>query len=83
MGSPRRKGLTLLWPTMPMQASGRRHAEGVASLHIAQIAGFFPAFVTPYDPSEHPLMVDQGAAHLLGFFPVGMVRRHLAARFAG
>jgi hypothetical protein len=44
------------------------------------IAGFIPGLVTPHDPVEHALTVDEGAGDLFGLFPINMLHNlvHLA-----
>lgn len=40
---------------------------------IVGIAGFIPALVTPHDPVEHSLAIEQGAGNLFGLFPVNIL----------
>ncbi|MEX0618688.1 MAG: DUF4383 domain-containing protein, partial [Pseudohongiellaceae bacterium] len=53
---------------------------GIVFLVIG-IAGFIPAFVTPYNPADPNLAVTAGAGYLFGIFPVNLLHNLTHAAF--
>jgi hypothetical protein len=53
---------------------------GIVFLLIG-LAGFFPAFVTPMTPADPGLMLNAGAGHLFGLFPVNLLHNLVHVAF--
>lgn len=48
---------------------------------LVGIAGFIPAFVAPYQPTDPSLAISAGAGYLFGLFPVNVLHNIVHAAF--